>query len=157
MKEIEAKIKLSQFNLKRVVEKLGEPEYFDQENIFYRSKSDNLRVRYEKNKIILTRKGEAEKSKYKKREEVEWEFSGTREELEKLMIERKYSRVFGYIKKRANYNHDGCVVSIDLLPNKDRYIEIESDSESDIERVVEFLGLDILPLEKRSYLEILNS
>ncbi|MBU0958756.1 MAG: class IV adenylate cyclase [Nanoarchaeota archaeon] len=153
--EVEAKIKLSKEEFDRLSDLLGEPDFVNQKNFIYNLPVGMVRIREIEGKRIVTYKGDIEGEKFKSLEEVEFE---TYSDLEKI---RRFFNVLGfketlvYEKKRADFNFENCVVSMDIL-GEDYYVEIEG-KEEDIKRCLERLELENKKTEMRSYPEIVES
>lgn len=153
--EIEVKINLNETEVKRLISILGEPQFFEQENIIYKTRSGFLRIRSEKDKIILTLKGKNEKSEFNKREEIEFQPNSDKKSLIKFCSILGLNKTLSYKKQRADYHFKNCTISIDLLPDNKKFLEIEG-SELNIKNCLSILKLEDKELEHRSYLEILN-
>ncbi|MBS3094535.1 class IV adenylate cyclase [Candidatus Pacearchaeota archaeon] len=135
-----------------------------QTNIFYKN-AENILLRmrieqrtgmcgYQKPNIYLTHKTNPnENSVYKSVNEDEIEVAEG--DLENLLKSIGFEEQVRYQKKRTNFIYNECAVSLDILPNDKRYIEIEGE-EKNISEVIQRLGLQNKPIEKRSYLEILR-
>lgn len=156
MIETEAKIKLSKKEVKRVLGILGKPSFFSQENMIYKIKKGAcLRIRFEKNKTIVTYKGKIRKSKFKSRRELEFSLPGSHKDRILRLLGIINSKYFFYRKYRANFTLNHCTISIDKLPNKQIYIEIEGNIKN-INKNLKTLKLQSKSLEKRSYMDILK-
>tara|TARA_Y100000310_G_scaffold325742_1_gene389720 strand:+ start:15605 stop:16102 length:498 start_codon:yes stop_codon:yes gene_type:complete len=155
MIETEAKIPIEKQDLERLIEKLGTPEFFNQENIIYDFGESALRIRAEKGRTIITYKGPLEKSKFKSREEIEFSVNANPGKVARFFSMLDLQETLVYKKQRANYKLNGCTISLDILENNSHYIEIEG-SETDIEKTIQALGLTDKPIEKRSYPDILG-
>lgn len=163
MLETEVKVRLSKREFdKRVkqlwTDSLGEPQFIGELNDFYNVPNGFLRLKRFRDIIKVTFKGPRQDSnEFNSREEIEfdyplWQYDEIKRFYEALGLKLH----FQYTKQRANYFFDdGPIASFDILPNGERYIEIE-DSEETIRNVVSLLKLQDFPLEKRSYLEILK-
>ncbi len=156
MIETEVKIKINECKLKEIVEILGKPKYFSQENIIHELKEGIVRLRREKGEIFITYKGKRKNYDMNVREEIE--FTVKNSNLEKILNffnKIGFDNWTSYCKKRANFSHRECVISIDILPNKDIYLEIEGNRSSILECLDEF-NLRLEDSENRSYLEIIR-
>jgi len=152
--ENEIKIKLSNSEFQRIIKLLGKPIFFKQKNILYKLKSSFIRVRYEKDKIIITFKGPRKKSnKINSRKEIE--FSADSDKIIKILKELGYQKTLTYIKYRADYKFKNSIISIDKIGNQ-KYIEIEGPTKT-INEAKKFLGLDKYKIETKSYLDILTT
>lgn len=144
------------------------PEFKEERNIFYGVPSGFLRLRDYAGEILVTYKGKREEEgELNCREEIEFDYS--KQDFEKLQI--FFSKIglpkyFEYTKKRANYEVEGgmsggyfATISFDILPNGERYIEVEkkeAGGENIIENILHRLEIDRCFREKRSYLEIVK-
>jgi predicted adenylyl cyclase CyaB len=176
--ETEVKIPVEDtiFETSRVALKRGVQldSFLLEENIFYKTPEGFLRLRKYDQQISVTYKGERTKSEtINSREEIEFD-EYCPEEFDKLKTffsRLGLKRDFEYTKQRLIYRFDqgifgdhNCAVSFDILPNGDKYIEIEelvsegiyspASTGKTIENVVRTLGLQNYPREKRNYLEI---
>jgi predicted adenylyl cyclase CyaB len=165
--ETEVKIPVTQELFEAALDKLWgvlikcynqKPEFIEEKNVFYKVPNGFLRLRDYGGQVSVTYKGKREESeKFNCREEIEFKYE--EEDLGKL--ELLFSRMglkkeIEYTKQRSNfYFDDGPIASFDILPNGQRYIEIE-DTPQTIQNIVELLGLKDCPIEKRSYLEIIH-
>jgi predicted adenylyl cyclase CyaB len=154
--ETEVKIRLDEKDFAKILEKLGKPEFFVQKNAFYRFPEGFLRIRDENKKTIITYKGKSECSEFNEREEIEFNIhkSGLNE-LRDLFSKLGVKEALHYKKRRANFQLNGCVVSIDVLPNCGTYVEIEGNRKK-IAKNLRALDLTRYPLESRSYFEMLG-
>ncbi len=171
--ETEAKIGLTEeefIKIKRKLERLnGYDAYFQsQENIFYSDGKNQVRLREQKTEVsdyrnekdyvyryFLNRKSNKRKGfKYKSMDEDEIEIED-KKQAEKILVFMGFKKFFSYQKQRADFEINGCVVSLDILPRNKCFLEIEGDEEN-ISQVISRLGLQDFPVEKRSYLEILT-
>ena len=152
------------------------PDFFPEENIFYKTPEGFLRLRKYCGNILVTYKGNRiESEKMNSREEIEFEdyLPKDFDKLRTFFLRLGLKKDFEYTKQRSIYRFDqgifgahDCAVSFDILPNEDKYIEIEElisdgihDASSDgktIDNVVLRLGLQKHPLEKRNYLDIVR-
>jgi len=161
--ETEAKIRVSEedFNsrIKQLwIDNLSEPVFIPEHNEFYEVPRGFLRLKRFGEIIKVTFKGPRQESnEFNSREELEFHYPlGQYGELKRFYEAIGLKRHFQYTKQRADYVFDdGPVASFDILPNGERYIEIE-DSEESVRNIVSLLNLQNFPLEKRSYLEILT-
>jgi predicted adenylyl cyclase CyaB len=153
--ELEAKILLEKDEMQRLIALLGEANFIGQENILYKTSNGFVRIRTEGEKVLVTAKGRRLRGKYNSREEIEFEPDLEKDEVLKLFSIIGLGQGFYYTKKRANYTLDNCIVSLDILNDDQRYVEIEGSNKG-IQRVIEKLGLADKEIERRSYLEILD-
>lgn len=155
--EIEAKILLKERELSHILELVGEPRFYSQNNIIYSSKKGFLRIRTERGWTRATFKGKRSlDEELNCREELDFDFKESEiSQMKKMMKLLGFSGPFEYSKRRANYVLNECTVSIDILPNSQKYIEIEGDKEN-IYKNIKFLGLKKRNIENRSYQQILK-
>jgi predicted adenylyl cyclase CyaB len=161
--ETEVKIKIGKKEFDERVKQLwkdnlSEPRFIAEHNDFYEVPRGFLRLKRFGNWLKVTFKGPRQDSdEFNSREEIEfhypvWQYDGIKYFYEAMGLKK----CFQYVKQRADYIFDdGPVASFDILPNGDRYIEIE-DSEETIRNIVSLLKLQDFPIEKRSYLELLT-
>lgn len=157
MIETESKIRVNEKEFGKIIKILGKPEFFVQKNVIYELKNGFLRLRYEKAKIVITFKGKRKRRELNSRREIELCFRKYNwDKIKKFFEYLGFEHPFIYHKKRANFSLNRCVVSIDLLPNKQSYIEVEG-KKKDILKNLRVLGLSEQNIEKKSYLEILKN
>jgi adenylate cyclase class IV len=149
--EIEAKIRLESFD--EVSAKLPKVSFRRQKNIYLKDNKGNLiRVRYENNRIILNRKKDANlNTPFKAKQEEECAVKDLFDVLRFL----GYEKVLSYEKKRADIRLHSCIVSLDILPDRSCFIEVEGN-ENNIKKVLSHLELNNHVLENKSYFEILG-
>ena len=162
--ETEVKIKLSKRDFDKRINQLwilglSEPRFISEHNEFYEVPRGFLRLRRYEDRVAVTFKGNRQESnKFNSREEIEFHYSmSDYSKLNAFFEGMGLKKSFAYTKQRALYHFDdGPIASFDILPNGDRYIEIE-DSEETVTNIVNLLELQTFPLEKRSYLELLKN
>ena len=154
--ETETKLKISKKEFNCLKKILGKPKFFLQKNVIYRFKEGMFRIREENGKRIVTYKGKRKKSKFKSRKEIEFETDSNTNTLKSFLESFVFSKPFVYSKKRANFKHGECTVSLDILNIRDYFIEVEG-REKDIERCLKELGLEKKKIEKRAYQDILHN
>lgn len=165
--ETEVKIPVDEKTFERALEELWrfeilvyqiKPEFKMEKNVFYKVPAGFLRLRSYADSVSVTYKGKREDSeKLNSREEIEFKYPERDFDKLGLLLSRiGLEKEIEYQKQRANfYFRDGPIVSFDILPNGQRYIEIENTPEK-IENIVSRLDLQNHPREKRSYLEIIK-
>lgn len=158
--ETEVKVRVDNKKFENLYAKMGAGQFFDQRNLFYALDEGFLRLRLEQeqgcpDRSFLTFKGEKLKSKFNSRKELELFIGKDFETASELLLALGFRMNFEYSKKRINYKSGKCIVSLDILQDNSRYVEIEG-SESSIKRNIRDLGLQKYPLEQRSYLQLLN-
>ena len=149
MIETEVKIKLNEEDLNRITNMLGEPSFVLQKNIVYKLPKGYLRVRFEQEKVILTCKGDRMEDKFGSRREIEFFVDSNILKVFEMMGLKKECI---YLKKRANYSLNDCIVSLDII-NGEKYIEVEGNEEN-ILKVLDELLLNEKEIERRAYWEI---
>jgi len=158
MIETEVKIKINNSKLEEMTYFLGNPEFFDQTNIFYQVGNGFLRLRREKGRTIITYKGEKIEDKFGSREEIELSLGGEEQidVLRKIFGKIGMNETLYYHKTRAQFDFGRCKIFLDRT-TKGNFIEIEAKYERDIEKAMRFFGLEEKDIEKRSYLEMLKN
>ncbi len=162
--EIEAKLKVD--SLQQVADKLAEvgAEFLEeqlQKDCYYDStdcelkKADRaLRLRRQmvggQEKVLLTCKSGRDKSRFKRRREIEFEVSDA-DSAQKLLFELGYQRKMAVEKKRRLWRLGGCEVGLDEVTMLGEYVEIEGPDEEAIADVQETLGLSELEHIAKSY------
>ncbi len=156
--EIEAKLKVQSLEpietkLKELGgEFLGEWEqtdfYFDDADSDLLKSDRCLRLRLQvtgsQEMIFLTYKGAKEKSRFKKRKEIEIEVKDS-DSVEKLLSELGYEKAIVIEKKRRIWRFGGCEVALDQLQELGSFVEIEGPDEEKVAEVQLSLGLADLP------------
>jgi len=155
--ETEVKVRVDDTKLEEMTSFLGNPEYFNQINLFYQNGGGFLRLRQEKGKTVITYKGERRDDKFGSREEIELLLEGEEqvEVLRKIFEKMGMNETLYYEKNRAQFDFGRCKIFLDLTP-KGSFVEIEAKYPRDIEKAMRFFGLEDKNIEKRSYLEILR-
>ena len=101
---------------------------------------------------VITCKGPPEGDAVKVREEIEIHCD---EGMDAVLAWMDYVPVISYEKTRSNWDFDGCVVSIDYVPELGSFLEIEGETKEDVESVIELLGIKEEP-ELKSFKEIVS-
>jgi len=155
MIETEVKIKVDDSKLEEMTSFLGNPEFFDQTNIFYQVGNGFLRLRREKGKAIITYKGERIEDKFGSREEIELSLEGEEQidVLRKMFGKMGMNETLYYHKKRAQFDFGLCKIFLDRT-SKGCFVEIEANYDKNIEKAMAFFGLEEKDIEKRSYFEM---
>jgi len=162
--EIEAKLKVESLVeiAMRVSELGGEFQqkvlqrdcYFDDSAESLLSQDRCLRLRRQSTqgheKAFLTYKGPKEKTRLKKRQEINVVVEDA-DSTEKLAEALGYEKALSFEKKREIWKLDDCQVCLDELPLLGSYVEIEGPDEEKITRLQEKLGLSDLPHIPESY------
>ena len=152
--EIEAKVKVER--LEPVIERLNQAgacfkhevlekdSYFtDAERMVVRP-GCGLRIRRqranEKEKAVLTYKGPKKKTKFKTREEIEFEISDA-DEAELLLAALGCHKKLMFEKKRSLWKLQQCQICLDELPLLGCFVEVEGPDEAAIADVMKKIGL----------------
>lgn len=153
--ETEAKIKVNKLMFDKMISVLGKADFIVQRNDFFQNlQGDLIRLRFERGTIVLNRKTKVNYfTKFKSKKEEEINFFN--KEGENVLLFLGFKKIFSYVKERANFNLNNCIISLDKFENNKYFIEIEGE-EKYIEEIINQLNLNSQILEKRSYLEILR-
>lgn len=162
--EIEAKVKLKDYShLRKRLRSAGglyQGRVFERNWLFDHperllARADKLlRLREQENRVFLTYKGPREKSKYKKREELEMEFPSSR--AGRALLEAVgFVKWFYYEKFRETWRLGACEVVLDELPLLGLFAEIEAPTDRDVEEAVKRLKLTRDYIAS-TYVELLN-
>jgi adenylate cyclase class 2 len=162
--EIEAKLKvdslqeverkLAQLGACFLAERLQMDYHFDDAGASF-SKTDRcLRLRCQRDggseRFFLTYKGAKEKSRFKRRQEIEIEIKDP-DSVRKLLSALGYEKVLVVEKTRRAWRLGGCEVALDHLPLLGDFVEIEGPDEEKIAAVQGDLGLSGLPHIPKGY------
>ncbi len=155
--ETEAKIKLENKDLERILKIIKVSDPVQQTNIIYNIDNGFVRIRYEDDKTFCTFKGKNNNdNEYNSREEIEFYINNIEHgKLESFFKNLGFQNVFVYAKMRKYASLNDCTICIDYLLNDERYLEVEGD-EKNITKTLDFLGLSNKKIETRSYQEILK-
>jgi adenylate cyclase class 2 len=162
--EIEAKLKvdsLQEIERKLVelgadflAEQLQSDFFFDDVNSTLTKSDRCLRLRKETvgkdERYFLTYKGAKEKSRLKKRQEIEFEIKDA-DSVRKLLSVLEYEQVLEVEKRRRLWQFNQCKVALDRLPLLGDFVEIEGSDEEKIANAQEKLGLSDLSHIAESY------
>ena len=167
--EIEAKLKVE--SLAEVAERIRESGgklhqkilqrdcYFDQTAEALLKSDRCLRLRRQSTdngeEVILTYKGPKEKTRLKKREEINL-IVGNFDSAEKIIETLGYEKALSFEKKREIWQVDDCEVCLDELPLLGTFVEIEGPDEEKIIRLQEKLGLGNLSHIPKSYASLMR-
>jgi predicted adenylyl cyclase CyaB len=169
--ETEVKIRVSQKKFETLMKfcfGCRSPRFREEKNIFYSIPRGFLRLRSCDEEVFVTYKSDRKKdTNLNCREEIEFDYPEKDfQKLQTFFSRLGFEKYFEYTKLRANYDVEGgmsggyfATVSFDILPNGNRYLEVEkkeAGSEKIVENLLERFELDKYPREKRSYLEILK-
>ena len=162
--EIEAKLKVD--SLQQVEHKLAElgagflaerlqTDYHFDDAMATLARTDRcLRLRCQKEgkseRFFLTYKGTKEKSRFKRRQEIEIEIKDP-DSVRKLLSALGYEKVLVVEKTRRAWRLGGCEVALDHLPLLGDFVEIEGPDEEKIAAVQGELGLSGLPHIPKGY------
>lgn len=162
--EIEAKLKvdslqqvehkLTELGARFVAEQLQADYHFDDANATFTKTDRCLRLRCQRDgkseRFFLTYKGAKEKSRFKKRQEIEIEIKDP-DSARKLLSALGYKKVLVVEKTRRVWQFGGCEVALDRLPLLGDFVEIEGPDEEKIAAVQSNLGLSALLHIPQSY------
>ena len=162
--EIEAKLKvdslqqverkLAELGARFLAEQLQTDYHFDDADDNFAKTDRCLRLRRQtdgKNEgFFLTYKGAKEKSRFKKRQEIEAEVKDA-DSVRKLFSALGYKKTVVVEKKRRVWQFAGCEIALDRLPLLGDFVEIEGPDEEKIAAVQKDLGLSDLPHIPKSY------
>ena len=162
--EIEAKLKVD--SLEKVAEKLAQLGaefleeqlqkdcYFDYADAALAKSDRGLRLRRtlvgKDERFFLTYKGARKKSKFKKRQEIEFEVRDG-DSAEKMLRALGYEKILTFEKKRRIWRFGHCVVALDQLPLLGNFVEIEGADDKIIADMQRSLGLADLPHVGKTY------
>ncbi len=167
--EIEAKLKVESLaEVAAGISKLGgklhqkvlqRDYYFDDAAESLMSSDRCLRLRCQSTgsheKVVLTYKGPKEKTRLKKRQEINVVVEDA-DSAEKLAVALGYEKALSFEKKREIWLLDDCQVCLDELPLLGRFVEIEGPDEEKIARLQEKLGLGDIPHIPKSYATLMR-
>jgi adenylate cyclase class 2 len=105
--------------------------------------------------VILTYKGPKEKTRLKKRQEINVVLEDA-DSAEKLAAALGYEKALSFEKKREIWQFDECQVCLDELPLLGMFVEIEGPDEEKIARLQERLGLGKVPHIPKSYATLMR-
>jgi adenylate cyclase class 2 len=167
--EIEAKLKVESLaEVEARISKLGgklqqkvlQRDYYFDHSAEALLKSDRcLRLRRQSTgdneEVILTYKGPKEKTRLKKRQEINLVVKDTNS-AEKMVEALGYERRLSLEKKREIWQLDGCLICLDELPLLGKFVEIEGPDENKITQLQEKIGLGNLSHIPKSYASLMR-
>ncbi len=162
--EIEAKLKvdstgeieerLVQLGAEFLQEQLQKDCYYDNSDANLIKTDRALRLRCQmaaqQEKFFLTYKGQKEKDKFKKRQEIEIEVADI-DSTQRLLSALGYEKVLEVEKKRRVWRLGDCIVALDQLPLLGSFVEIEGPDDERIDDLQKTLGLEDLPHIPQGY------
>lgn len=160
--ETEVKIKVDDGTFCQIMSdrrKKGMPLKFSlQQNIIYDTGNGGfMRIRREHGRITFTAKGKSDGRAISSREEIETLMEDNSSEFFDNLRRLSSGKAVYYEKNRANCYFDDCTISLDEFPRGSaHYVEIEGPK-NQIKKYIRELGLSRMPVEKRSYFEILRA
>lgn len=168
--EIEAKLKvdsheeiaekLAGLGAEFLEERLQKDQHFDDAEKTLAKTDRCLRLRRQltggQERIFLTYKGAKEKSKFKRRQEIEVEVEDG-DSTEKLLSALGYEKTLCIEKRRRVWRLGGCEVALDELPLLGSFVEIEGPDEESIAEVQKSAGLSDLPHIQKSYAALMRN
>jgi len=170
MHEIEAKIKVAQFNpVIDILKQLGAvfmhdvrqvDTYFMDTHKLLRKNDCGLRIRRQflagQQTSLVTFKGpRRSQSQYKSRAEYETAVSDP-ELMEKIFESLGYAPALTYEKNRSVWQLDGCEVCLDELPRLGCFVEVEGPDEITIFKVLKKMNLQNQPHIPYSYASLMR-
>ncbi len=167
--EIEAKLKVDSLQeIKHRLEHLGarfleEQQqtdcHFDDADKTLQKTDRCLRIRRQSSnrgeQFFLTYKGAKEKSRLKKRQELEIKIENA-DSTEKLLLALGYKKVLTIEKRRSVWQFGECEVTLDELPLLGEFVEIEGPDEEKIAAVQKALQLSDSPHIPKSYASLMK-
>ena len=168
--EIEAKLKvdslpavkrkLSELGAEFLEEQLQTDDHFDDADMTLKKTGRALRLRRqlvgETETFFLTCKGPKQKSKFKKRQEIEIEVPEG-DSAQRLLSVLGYEKVLTVEKKRQLWRLGDCLVALDQLPLLGDFAEIEGPDEEKIIHAQRSLGLSDVPHIPKSYSALMRA
>lgn len=156
----EIKCRLTELSAEFLQEQLQRDYHFDDAKMTLYKTDRCLRLRRQlvnnSERFFLTYKGAKEKSRYKKRQEIEIEITDS-DSVQKLLSALGYEKALVIEKRRITWRLDDCVVALDQLPLLGEFVEIEGPDEERIAKVQRNLGLSDLPHIKKSYAALIRT
>jgi adenylate cyclase class 2 len=133
--------------------------YFDDARRSLAGADSALRLRRQqsgdKQETVLTFKGPREKSRLKRRNEIQVRLEDS-EAAQGLLEALGFEKKIVFQKRRQLWQLGGCEVALDELPLLGAFVEIEGPDEAGITRVQEELKLGHLPHIPHSYLALMQ-
>ena len=162
--EIEAKLKvdslqqverkLAELGARFLAEQLQTDYHFDDADATFAKTDRCLRLRCQRDgkneRFFLTYKGAKEKSRFKKRREIEVEVKDA-DSAQMLFSALGYEKALVVEKKRRIWQFAECEIALDRLPLLGDFVEIEGPDEETIAVVQRDLGLSDLPHIPKGY------
>jgi len=162
--EIEAKLKvdslqeverkLAELGARFLAEQLQTDYHFDDADATFAKTDRCLRLRCQRDgkneRFFLTYKGAKEKSRFKKRQEIEVEIKDA-DSAQMLFSALGYEKALVVEKKRRVWQLGECQVVLDRLPLLGDFVEIEGPDEEKITAAQKNLGLSDLPHIPKGY------
>jgi adenylate cyclase class 2 len=131
---------------KRVGEVMETNTFFDTPDRALLASDCGLRLRRShdlksgKETLVLTYKGPRGEGAVKRREEIECVIAPLESAIE-ILARMGYERVLSFEKRRESWKQGRCKIELDTLPHLGSFVEIECQSESDILKLQEKLGV----------------
>ena len=170
LNEIEIKLKIpSEEDAMKLIEKLGKisnnaPEYFEQTDIYYDAKNGDLmkkdfviRMRIVNGKGYVAMKSPRIfiNDAVQKRIELEFEVKDI-EAIKQKIKNQGLLETTVMEKRRTEFVLDNAVIAVDELPFIGWFLEIESDGEESIEKIIKDLGVSSFERVKLNYGELMD-
>jgi adenylate cyclase class 2 len=133
--------------------------FFDAADGRLRKADRGLRIRIARNEsgkehCTVTMKGPLMPGDMKSREEIEYTISDAAA-AEQVFTHLGFPRTISFQKRRESWELGGCKIELDELPNLGTFVEVEGESESEIQAVLRKLELQNLPMIKTGYVSML--
>ena len=167
MDEVEVKLLLQKPELVALRKKLAKAKrlgkvternfILDYDDFAFAKRGCLLRMRFAGKKNTLTFKGPKSKnSKFKSRQETELDM-GKVADCKKFL--KSFSKLglrtcWRYDKARESFQFAGCHIDVDTLPLLGTIVEIESDSDANVQKAIDALGLSKARKSNASYYDL---
>ena len=170
LNEIEIKLRIpSVEDAKQLIEKIGKisdnvPEYFEQIDIYYDAKNGDLvkkdfviRMRIVNGKGYVAMKSPRIfiNDAVQKRIELEFEVKDI-ESIKQKIKNQGLLETTVMEKRRTEFTLDNAIIAIDEVPFIGWFLEIESDGEESIEKIIKDLGISSFERMKLHYGELID-
>jgi len=153
--------KLKALGAQRIGESLQTNIFFDTSDRALLASDCGLRIRRARDLVthqetlILTYKGPRGEGAVKRREEIECFITPLENAIE--ILERLgYERMLTFEKRRESWTLGRCNVELDTLPHLGSFVEIECESESEILKLREKLGVSEGAIVVQTYADLVS-
>ncbi len=147
--------KAQSIGAKHVRDEINIDTYYTHPCRDFRKTDEALRLRQKEDMLYITYKGPKKDSDLKARKEIEFQVP---EEVRELLESLGFKKSFTISKKRGIYTLDGLTICCDLVNGLGEYVEVESDTTSDHDKILDImqrLGVKESATTK-TYSELLN-